>query len=535
MADNSIKLMKHERYYLTNSEQLIDLYRADPVMAAHDLLGIRLIWLQRIALRTMWFKLYVALNWGRGTSKTFILALFCVLKAMLYPGMRIGVFAPSFRQQGFIFDEIERMMSNSPFLRMCVKGGKISRGQGRIYMQIGKSMIEALPTGHDGGKARGRRYGVVVCDEYAQILPDIIKLVIRPMLNIKIGGVSNQFIVASSAFYKWNHFYGLWCHYKVMEEKFPEQYGVLDFDYRDILMTKNSPFEVDTSIIDAQKSDMPHELFLMENLSVFPDESVGYFPAKLLEEATPKRTPIAIEPNKGDHDGIYTLGIDCARTKGGDNFSVAVSKVVGGKIHLVRLESMNGKPFQEMVYLIRVLLRDYPMARIYNDYGGGGQAITDLLNEPWADYSSGRRVDYPPILDIDEYDEYSSYEGNRILKQFKFSNDSKSAIFSSFKADLENGVFKFPLGVFKDDDPDVERIGLEIKCAKSEFMVVMTEPTSHGYRFVTPENMRDDRATSIILSHAAARDIMKIERETGEVEDVPMPSVGVWVGDRSTL
>jgi intein/homing endonuclease len=84
--------------FLHASEELIKFYREYPEVAAEDLLLIELSDIQKVVLRSMWFKSYVMSIMCRGSGKTFLNAVFACLKAMLYPGYRIGLLAPTFRQ-----------------------------------------------------------------------------------------------------------------------------------------------------------------------------------------------------------------------------------------------------------------------------------------------------------------------------------------------------------------------------------------------------------------------------------------------------
>ena len=92
---------------------MIEFYRNDPVVAAYDLLNVDLAPIQRIVLRDMWFKSYTITIASRGFGKTFILGVNAALHALLYPGYRIGLIAPSFRQSKMIFAEIEKLYDRS--------------------------------------------------------------------------------------------------------------------------------------------------------------------------------------------------------------------------------------------------------------------------------------------------------------------------------------------------------------------------------------------------------------------------------------
>ena len=96
-----VRLAKDEQYKLSDSERLILFYRYHPVIAAKDLLGVELSWYQRKVLRSLWFKKNNLILMSRGIGKTWLLALFAVLYAMLYPKVKIGILTPSFKQTDF--------------------------------------------------------------------------------------------------------------------------------------------------------------------------------------------------------------------------------------------------------------------------------------------------------------------------------------------------------------------------------------------------------------------------------------------------
>lgn len=79
-------------------KDLIEFYIKHPCIAAYDLLGVDLAPIQRVVFEDMWFKNYVITVAGRGVGKSFLLGLLSTLSCMLYPGYRVGLIAPVFRQ-----------------------------------------------------------------------------------------------------------------------------------------------------------------------------------------------------------------------------------------------------------------------------------------------------------------------------------------------------------------------------------------------------------------------------------------------------
>ena len=83
---------------LQQGPELIEFYRNNPCIAAYELLGVDLAPVQRIVFEAMWFKPYILAVCSRGYGKTFLSGVLASLLTLLYPGYRVGLIAPSFRQ-----------------------------------------------------------------------------------------------------------------------------------------------------------------------------------------------------------------------------------------------------------------------------------------------------------------------------------------------------------------------------------------------------------------------------------------------------
>ena len=71
-----------EKHY-SKELALIEFYRKHPVIAAEDLLRVKLAVPQQQVLEDMWFKNFVLVTAGRGTGKTFINSVVACLWALL--------------------------------------------------------------------------------------------------------------------------------------------------------------------------------------------------------------------------------------------------------------------------------------------------------------------------------------------------------------------------------------------------------------------------------------------------------------------
>jgi len=526
------RLMKGEKLALTDNDKLVLFYRENPVQAAKDLLGFDLIWLQRIILEEMWFKPFTCLDISRGVGKSFMIALYCVLKGMLYPNTNIGIITPVYRQvQLYIFGEIKTWYKQSPYFNRSVDGRiTASTLACRIVFNNG-SFVEGLPVGNDGGNIRGRRYHIVCADEYAQHDEKILKLVIRPMLNIKLAGRRNQYHIATTPYYKHNHFWPQYLHYIRMCMEKPDEYGLLEFDYRDVNMTQPSklcpiiPYDVDEDILEMQRVDMTNEEFCMENLARFPDESSGFFTSRLLDDASPRRNPGPIEIEvKGDNKHTYYLGVDAGRAIKGSNFAVAIGKHVDGRIHLVGIESRNGATFQQMNRIIRELTMKFNVGGISVGQGGGGLTVKDLLAVPYIDSETGTEL--PPLTDPEDEQHQLITNGMPIVHIVNETQTLNNFMYATLKSDMEHERFLMPITVFGalDMPSSIEASYKEIQKTKTEFLVIEAVPTGTGFRFEVPDKYQKDRATACVLMN-----YLVSEKNKEFVPDEISLAEGFWV------
>lgn len=207
------------------------------------LLGIELYPFQTMILQTLWKTTFPMLIACRGGSKSWTLAVYAVLRALLDPGCKIVIVGFGLRQAKLVFGYIETMWHNSSILQnickdSCVNKNKLGPRQNvdLCVFQIGESTIHALPLG-DGSRIRGFRANVVIADEFAVIPPDTFDIVVRgfaataktpveetrrryvqkqleklgiPMevtdelASQKVQG--NQIIYSGTAYYAFNHF-----------------------------------------------------------------------------------------------------------------------------------------------------------------------------------------------------------------------------------------------------------------------------------------------------------------------------------------
>ena len=100
---------------------LIDYYKKHPVAASEDLCNKELASFQKIVIDLAFKNKFTYFIACRGAGKTFLLALYSVLKAILYPKSTIILTAGVFRQAKRAFDEAETHIKD--FIKDLVEKG----------------------------------------------------------------------------------------------------------------------------------------------------------------------------------------------------------------------------------------------------------------------------------------------------------------------------------------------------------------------------------------------------------------------------
>ena len=512
MATRYIKgVMKFKRDFSKSSLELIEFYRENPVIAAEDLLGVDLDLPQKALLHEIWFKPYTIITAGRGCGKTHMLSVVSALSAMLYPGKRILILSPSFRQSKTCFEELKRRYTESPILReACTKKPVI--GSDRCYLDFygveGKSgsTIAAYPLG-DGSRIRGLRGHIILVDEFAQVPEHIFEMVIRPMgatttspmenvrrlkmLQDKLksgflsqedydiereGMQTNKIVGVTSAFYQFNHVYRRIQKYQEEIDGGSDKYGLCAVSYEDM-----SEGFLDRNNIDEARSTMSEIEFNLEYRGIWESDSDGIFKASLLESC---KTDLADVRLVGAAGRKYIIGVDPARSS--DAFAVVIIEV-GNPSYVVHAFQVTAEKFPKMAQIVHGFCEsfDTTLAMMDAGSGGGGMAIRDILcNEQFF----GRKL----ILDMDD-EEHKDLVGKRILRM----HDPKpgpiaEANYAALNL-LEQGLLKFPVSPHEFSE-EKEVVNENIKVMLGQIMsITVTETRSGIAHFDVPKTGKGKR------------------------------------------
>lgn len=155
-------------------------YRANPHRFCKDYLNINLKLFQMILLYMMNFSNYFMYLASRGQGKTFLTAIFCVVRCILYPETKICVASKNRKQANEVLEKITTiLMPNSANLRSEIKKANI--GQNDAYIEFHNGSRIKVITAADSG--RSARANILVTDEFRMVDLNVINTVLRKFLT----------------------------------------------------------------------------------------------------------------------------------------------------------------------------------------------------------------------------------------------------------------------------------------------------------------------------------------------------------------
>ena len=362
------------------------------------LFGIELHPMQCIILQEFWnrpFPMYIA---SRGWGKSFLLALYSIIKCAFTPGTKIVIVGAAFRQSKIIFEYMETIWRSSPILRSIFSGNDDGprRDVDRCTIRLGDSWTIAVPMG-DGSKIRGLRAHIIIADEFASISPDIYETVVAgfaavsasPIQNVKEEArkkamkeagiwneeiealqykMGNQAIISGTADYSFKHFAQYWRRYKSIIESKGDKHKLEElfkgevpenFNWQDYSIIR-IPYELipkgfmDDKQVARAKATIHTGIYNMEYAACFTADSDGFFKRSLIESCVVnENNPVMIGDKsiifdatiRGNTHHQYVYGIDPASEK--DNFSIVVLEVHPDHSRIVYCWTTNRSNFKE--------------------------------------------------------------------------------------------------------------------------------------------------------------------------------------------
>ena len=136
-------------------------WRENPHRFIVDYLGIKLFIFQQILIYFFFKKDFSLFLGSRGLGKTFLVAVFCCARAILYPGTNIVVVSSTRQQSGIIINQkiAKELMGKYPLLATEIKEIKTGINESTVIFKNGSTIQTAVCSDN----ARGLRCQIFVC------------------------------------------------------------------------------------------------------------------------------------------------------------------------------------------------------------------------------------------------------------------------------------------------------------------------------------------------------------------------------------
>ena len=445
---------------------------------------------------------------SRGFGKSFIMALYCILRMMFKPGSKIVVVGAAFRQSKILFEYMETIWRSSPILRSIFSGNDDGprRDVDRCTIRLGDSWTVAIPMG-DGSKIRGLRAHVIIADEFASISPDIYETVVAgfaavsasPIQNVKEEAkkkamidaglwnedlevlntkMGNQAIISGTADYDFEHFASYWKRYKAiidskgdkqkLTELFKEEVPE-NFNWRDYSIVR-MPYELipkgfmDDKQVSRAKATIHIGIYNMEYAACFVKDSEGFFRRSLIESCVVNNTNLVYDDKpllfdatiSGDPNKQYVFGIDPASEQ--DNFSIIVIELHPINNRIVYCWTTNRSNFKERLKTGLIKEHDFygfcarkirNLMKTFNPVriGLDAQGGGVAIEEALHDpdkLEPGEQLIWP-VIDFNKSKDTDSQQGLHILELVQFAKaDWTSQANHGLRKDFEDKTLLFP-------------------------------------------------------------------------------------------
>tara|TARA_R110002051_G_scaffold26358_3_gene63527 strand:- start:6514 stop:8592 length:2079 start_codon:yes stop_codon:yes gene_type:complete len=370
------------------------------------MLNVDLLPIQTAILKELWIRSFPMYTASRGFGKSFLLAVYCLIRCLLIPETKIVIVGAAFRQSKVIFEYMDTIWRNAPLLQsVCSDNSGPRRDVDRCTMRINDGWAMAVPLG-DGTKIRGLRAHTIIADEFNSIPTHIYETVVagfaavssNPTQNVKEAAArkklqkeglweerfevaykekrANQSIIAGTAGYEFEPYASYWKKYKstiqnrgdfkkVAEESGEDPDDVPEYmkrlDWRNFSVIR-IPYELipegfmDDQQVARARATMHNGIYQMEYGACFTSDSQGFFKRSLIHSCVsndanceqarwPSWSPTPFDTITAGSSGMsYVMGIDPASEQ--DNFAIVIVELRPEHQRVVYTWSTNKKDFQ---------------------------------------------------------------------------------------------------------------------------------------------------------------------------------------------
>lgn len=540
-------------------------YRSNPHRYVIDVLGLSLKWFQQILLWCMMHYNFVMYLAARGQGKTYLTALFCCVRCILFPGTKIVVSSGTLKQANEVLLKIQDdFMKQSSILRSEIEKCNIGQNDASIYFKNG-SWIKTRTSSEN---SRSARANCIVVDEFRMVDETVINTVLRKFLtsprqpkylqNPEYAHMQerNKEIYMSSAYFKSSWAYRKAQSYTLNFFDDTKKYFICGLPYqvsvREGLLSRS---QLEDEMSEADYNELVQQME-MECLW-FGDTDGSLF--KFDELTARRRLCKAFPPLSFCNDKIIIpkltatgkriLSIDVAlmqstKKKKNDASAIFINDLIqvndtAYQSNFVYGETFEGLKTDELGMIVMKYFYEYQCTDLVLDTNGIGLGVYDFITKDQICQENGKRYKAMTCInDKDMAERCKVRDANKVVWSVKANANFNNEICVLLRNGIQNGKINFLIpeqdadsslketykGYFKMSP--TEQAKLKMSYIQTTFAVYELVKLDHevkngNIKVKEVEGMRKDRYSSIAYSYWCACQLeLKLKPKTQDTQSL---------------
>ena len=538
-------------------------YRENPHRFAEEVLGLNLKLFQKILLVMMFRNYYFMYIASRGQGKSWLSAVFCVIRCILYPHTRIVCSSGTKGQANIVLLKIQDdLMKNSSLLRSEIEKCNIGQNEAAIYFKNGSWIKTAVSSDN----ARGMRANILIIDEFRLVDKKIMDTVLKKFLSAsrnpgylkkdkyKHLQERNKQLYLSSAYFKDSDMYEKAKDYTVGLLDDTKRYFISGLPYQ--LALKEGLLMRDAIEDEMSESTFSDITWMMEMESLFygaGEDSLFSYSAitnqrKLYDSFYPlevyRNKDIKIPEVEKGNERILSVDIALLASKKHDNDASALEindcKRAGETNYIsniVYIETQEGLTTDDLGLLVMRFYYQYKCTYIALDANGIGQAILDYLMSNR--YDPMYNITYPALncCNNDDLAERCKIKNApKVIYAIKANASSNNDMCLALRSAIQNGTINF---LVKDDQADVyikknikgfnrmtinEQVQYRLPYMQTSLLIEELAKLEHedkNGKVVVKERsgMRKDRYSSLLYNYLVVQELTRKLKPKRNIEE----------------
>lgn len=540
-------------------------YRNNPHRYVIDVLGLSLKWFQQILLWCMMHYNFVMYLAARGQGKTYLTALFCCVRCILFPGTKIVVSSGTLKQANEVLLKIQDdFIKQSSILRSEIEKCNIGQNDASIYFKNG-SWIKTRTSSEN---SRSARANCIVVDEFRMVDETVINTVLRKFLTSPRQPKylqkpeyahmqeRNKEIYMSSAYFKSSWAYRKAQSYTLNFFDDTKKYFICGLPYqvsvREGLLSRS---QLEDEMSEADYNELVQQME-MECLW-FGDTDGSLF--KFDELTARRRLRKAFPPLSFCNDkitipkltstGKRILSIDVAlmqstKKKKNDASAIFINDLIqvndtAYQSNFVYGETFEGLKTDELGMIVMKYFYEYQCTDLVLDTNGIGLGVYDFITKDQVCQENGKRYQAMTCInDKDMAERCKVRDANKVVWSVKANANFNNEICVLLRNGIQNGKINF---LISEQDADsslketykgyfkmspTEQAKLKMSYVQTTFAVYELIKLDHevkngNIKVKEVEGMRKDRYSSIAYSYWCACQLeLKLKPKTQDTQSL---------------